>query len=200
MSIVFASVEEYLDVGINYEMSYPIVYTKDKAAQDKINQDIYHYIATFKNDYDAGKFFKGSFSYKVKFEDNDYISLTITDYRYNMRSAHGYSKMYGVVYDKSTGRRLPLSHFLKITLQDLNLVYAPSKVYTEGAYGLNEGDKVTGWDWAPKRISEDYYLLGNGEIALIYQRYEISYGDAGQTSIRLSTEEVDYFNRKNRDL
>ncbi len=57
MSTVFASVEKHVDNGVNYEMSYPIVYTKDKAAQDKINQDIYHYIAAFRNDYDAGRFF-----------------------------------------------------------------------------------------------------------------------------------------------
>lgn len=59
MGIASASVGTNTDNGVNYEMSYPIVYTNDKAVQDKINQDIYHYIAAFRDDYNLGKFYKG---------------------------------------------------------------------------------------------------------------------------------------------
>lgn len=208
MSTVFASVEEHVDEGINYKMSYPIVYTNDKAAQDKINQDIYHYIATFRDDYDAGNFYSGIFSYAIKFEDTNYISLTITDFRVPinaMLAAQDHYKVYGIAYDKKTGRKLPLSHFLKITLQDLQSIYSSAEVYSEdslGVYRNKVGDKVGGWDFkdTPRRISEEYYLLGNGGIALIYNKYEISAGMAGPTTIRLSEKQIDYFNRKNRNL
>lgn len=190
-------------------MSYPIVYTNDKAAQDKINQDIYHYIAAFRDDYNAGKFYKGNFSYAVKFENDDYISLTITDFRTPikaMMASQDHYVVYGVVYDKNSGQKLPLSHFVKLTLQDLKFLYSPNEVYCEDsleAYPYNIlGHKITGWDFknVPSRVSEDYYLLGNGGIALIYHKYEIAHGMAGPTSIRLSAEQIDYLNRKNRTL
>lgn len=188
---VFASVEKHTDNGTNYEMSYPIVYTNNKAAQDKINQDIYHYIAAFRNDFNAGKFYKGWFSYKLRLENNDYVSLTIKDARYNMGAAHEYYVVYGLVYDKNTGRKIPRSHFLKITLDDLKYFYR-GHLYNES------GNNTQGWDWGPKRISEDYYLLGNGGIALIYQPYILDCYAAGATTIRFNREEVEYFNRKNR--
>ena len=208
ISTVFASVEKHIDKQINYEMEYPIVYTKNQAAQNKINQDIYKYIAAFRNDYSAGKFYQGNFSYKVKFEDSNYISLTITDFRVPIKSmlaAQDYYIVYGIVYDKNSGKKLPLSNFVKITLQDLKFLYSSDEVYSEdsnGVYLNNVGDKVTGWDSenTPSRVSEDYYLLGNGGIALVYHKYELSAGMSGPTTIRLTAEQIDYLNRKNRNL
>lgn len=188
----FASVGTNTDNGSNYEMSYPIVYTNNKVVQDKINQDIYHYIAAFRDDYNAGKFYKGKFSYEVKLENDDYVSLTITDYRYHMGAAHGHSYVHGVVYDKHTGRKVPLSHFLKITLADLKWFYG-SHLYDRA------GNKVKGWEWGSNKVSDSYYLLGNGGIALIYQQYKLAPYAYGATTIRLTGEEVDYFNRKNRN-
>ena len=190
----FASVGTNIDNGVNYEMSYPIVYTNDKAVQDKINQDIYRYIAAFRDDYNAGKFYQGRFLYELKFENDDYISLTITDTRYHMGAAHEGFHVYGVVYDKHTGRKLPLSHFLKITLADLKWFYGSHLYNRSGnkikASTINLLEKVG--------VSDDYYLLGNGGIALIYQPHELGSFSDGATTIRLTQEEVEYFNRKNR--
>ena len=188
----FASVGTNTDNDVNYEMSYPIVYTNDKAVQDKINQDIYHYIAAFRDDYNAGKFYQGGFSYKLRFENDDYVSLTITDSRYHMGAAHGYYFVYGIVYDKHTGVKLPLSHFLKIGLSDLK------QVYRGHLYDIS-GNKIDGWEWGPKSVSDSYYLLGNGGIALVYQPYVLAPYASGATTIRLTREEVDYFNRKNQN-
>lgn len=193
MGTASASVGTNTDNGINYKMSYPIVYTNDKEVQDKINQDIYHYIAAFRDDFNAGKFYKGQFSYELRFENNDYISLTIMDSRYNMGAAHSQYIVCGVVYDKHTGRKLPLSHFLKITLADLKWFYG-SHIYDSA------GNRIKASSYNPlKRVSEDYYLLGNGGIALIYQPYVLAPYAYGATTIRLTREEVDYFNRRNRN-
>ena len=194
MGTAFASVEEHIDNEMSYEMSYPIVYTNNKAIQDKINQDIYHYIISFKDDYKAGKFYEGKFSYEVKFEDDNYVSLTITDYRYNLGAAHGLSAVYGIVYDKNTGQKLPLSHFLKVTLYDLDLMFG-SRLYNYS--GTNIKHEETNF-WKPERVSADYYLLGNGGIALIYRPYELSSYADGATTIRFSAKDVDYLNRKNK--
>ena len=193
MDTTFASVGTNTDRGVNYEMSYPIVYTNNKAIQDKINQDIYHYIAAFRDDYNAGKFYKGWFSYELKLETDDYISLTITDSRYNMGAAHSREFVCGVVYDKHTGKKLPLSHFLKVTVADLKNFY-------RGHLYDSSGNKINGWaeGFGSNKVSDDYYLLGNGGIALIYQPYALDAYAYGATTIRLTREEVEYFNRKNQ--
>lgn len=193
LGTAFASVGTNTDNGVNYKMSYPIVYTNNKEIQDKINQDIYHYIAAFRDDYNAGKFYKGWFSYELKLETDDYVSLTIKDMRYNMGAAHESFRVYGAVYDKHSGRKLPLSHFLKITLTDLKNFYG-SHLYNESGNKLKAGEF-----YIPERISEDYYLLGNGGIALIYRTFELGAFSEGATTIRLAREEVEYFNRKNKN-
>ena len=40
-------------------------------------------------------------------------------------------------------------------------------------------------------VSDKYYLLGNGEIALIYQPYQLSSFSDGATTIRLNQQEID---------
>lgn len=193
-STVFASVEKHIDKQINYEMEYPIVYTKNQAAQNKINQDIYKHIATFRNDYNSGKFYKGKFYYQVKFENSNYISLTVSDSRYNMGAAHNQYFVYGLVYDKNSGRKLPLSNFVKITLKDLKSV-ADYHLYNES------GTKIELLHFHKiEHVSNDYYLLGNGGIALIYQPYELASFADGATTIRLTQQEIDCFNRKNKNL
>lgn len=193
MGTASASVGTNTDNGINYEMSYPIVYTDNKEIQDKINQDIYHYIAAFRDDFNAGRFYKGWFSYELRFENDEYISLTIKDSRYSMGAAHEHYNVYGVVYDKHTGKKLPLSHFLKITLADLKWFYG-SHLYNSA------GNRIKANEFnIPKRVSEDYYLLGNGCIALVYRNFELGAFSDGATTIRLTQEEVDYFNRRNQN-
>lgn len=46
-------------------------------------------------------------------------------------------------------------------------------------------------------LSNNYYMLGNGEIALIYQPYQLASFSEGMTYIKLTTKWIDYFNRKN---
>ena len=187
---VFASVEKHTDSGVNYKISYPIVYTNNKVAQDRINQDIYKYIATFRNYYNEGRFYQGDFSYEVKFEDNNYISLTLIVYQYNMGAAHGQYIKIGNVYDKNSGKKLPLSNFLRITLNDLSW-FPLTHFYNE------KGESIQFNNNKVDRVSEDYYLLGNGGIALMYQPYELAPFAYGVTTVRFNAEEVEYFNRKN---
>ena len=47
------------------------------------------------------------------------------------------------------------------------------------------------------KISTDYYLLGNGEIALVYHPYALAPYSYGFTHFVIKTDMIDYFNRKN---
>lgn len=194
LSTASAMVGNGTDKGTNYEMTYPLVYVDDKQAQDRINQDIYHYIAFFRDNFQAGNFMKGKFWYDVRYEDRDFVSLCVWSSQYNMGAAHAQYACQGLVYDKHTGSRLPLENFLRIGLQDIKAHYS-GHVYDEKGKLIRS---AYGFPKQPRRISEDYFLLGNGAIALIYQPYELASFASGATTIRFDRSEVEYFNRKNR--
>ena len=200
LSLVSASVYEETDSAINYTMSYPIVYLDhNQEAQDRINSDIYNYIYAFKADYNDGKFINGSFKYEVKYKDDDVLSLMIIDYRY-YGGAHGLEKGIGLNYSKKTGQRLPLPYFVRLRPGDI------SKVFSLPIYNRRNQRipyRITK-DFTPytrehKGITDNFYLMGNGAIALIYQPYELAPYASGITHIVISAKYVDYFNRRNHE-
>lgn len=200
LSLVSASVYEETDSAINYTMSYPMVYLDhNQEAQDRINSDIYNYIGAFRTDYYDGKFMNGSFKYEVKYEDDDVLSLIIIDYRY-YGGAHGLEKGIGLNYSKKTGQRLPLPYFVRLRPGDI------SKVFSLPIYNRRNQHipyRITK-DFTPytkdhKGITDNFYLMGNGAIALIYQPYELAPYASGITHIVISAKYVDYFNRRNHE-
>lgn len=195
-----ASVYEETDSAINYTMSYPMVYLDhNQEAQDRINSDIYNYIGAFRTDYYDGKFVNGFFKYEVKYEDDDVLSLMIIDYRY-YGGAHGLEKGIGLNYSKKTGQRLPLPYFVRLRPGDI------SKVFSLPIYNRRNQHipyRITK-DFTPytkehKGITDNFYLMGNGAIALIYQPYELAPYASGITHIVISAKYVDYFNRRNHE-
>lgn len=195
-----ASVYEEKDSAINYTMSYPMVYLDhNQEAQDRINSDIYNYIGAFRTDYYDGKFVNGFFKYEVKYEDDDVLSLMIIDYRY-YGGAHGLEKGIGLNYSKKTGQRLPLPYFVRLRPGDI------SKVFSLPIYNRRNQHipyRITK-DFTPytkehKGITDNFYLMGNGAIALIYQPYELAPYASGITHIVISAKYVDYFNRRNHE-
>lgn len=191
----FASVGKGHDEKINYKMDYPIVYVEDKAVQDAINQDIYRYLAAFRAAYEAGSFRSGNLSYEVKYEDADFVSLILTDYRY-IGGNHGMPDFIGLTYYKKTGQPLTLPFFAKIRPTDAARVYElPVWSSRDGGARLSEKNLNPGYRSEP--LSGNYFLMGNGKIALIYQPYQLASYAEGMTYIVLEPEFVDYLNRKN---
>ena len=113
---VFAEVEsQQAQVG-NLEMTWPVVHTKNKKADTMINKDI----KTFMDDFRAGfvdrKFTSGRTWYETKYEDNQLVSLVLSD----LRTQGGDNKVRtsAVVYELASGQRLPLSAFVRVTVAD----------------------------------------------------------------------------------
>ena len=191
----FASVEEKADKGVAYDIIYPVVHTDNKSAQDKINQDIYSHVESLMEGHNAGKYVKSRMRYEVKYEDDSLLSLKLNIGVWLGIGARPTGSCLGLVYDKKTGKRLPLSHFLKITLEQLCAGYRDHVYDSKGKVIRSEDGKRP---YKPSKVSEEYYLLGNGGIALLYPPYALSWRADGDTTIRFNAQEVDYFNRKNR--
>ncbi len=194
-----ASVREKTASAINYKMCYPLVTVeKNAAAQAAINEDIQKYVDSFLNQYKAGKFYHGNFSYKVQYEDDQVISLTVADYRYNQGAAHGYTNTYGLNYSKVTGEKLPLSYFVKLRPEDKMTILRQPIIDSRGERVPLEKTFATGRYISTIKISSNYYMLGDGALALIYPPYSLACYAMGTLHIDLSPQIIDYFNRKNQ--
>lgn len=195
-----ASVYTETDSAINYKMSYPIVYLdNNQEAQDRINSDIYKYIGSFRADYYNGLFLNGFFKYEVKYEDDDVLSIMLIDYRYT-GGAHWHEVGIGLNYSKKTGQELPLSYFVRLRPRDKSIVFS-LPIYNNQNQQLFSHSTADFVKYTIKRegITSNYYLLGNGAIALIYQPYALACYAEGITHIEISAKYVDYFNRRNHD-
>ena len=174
---------------INLSLKYPLVYLKNNEVQNKINTDIANYVYKFKNEYDNGDFINGRMRYDIKYEDEDYISIILSFYKYT-GGVHGFIHGKAIVYSKKTGEVIPLENFVKInSADDLNNIFI--SIYSEDMFLLKKHSII-------KRVSKDYYLGGDGYIYLMYQPYELAGFGYGLTNVEISDKIMDYFNRKNK--
>lgn len=191
-SFCFAYVETGKQEYTNLTLEYPLVYLDNKNIQDKINTDIANYVYDFKGKYDNGKFYKGFMKYIVGYEDEKYLSIVI-----KISYTSGYRGTYnliGLVYDKHTGNKIPVSYFVPIQsaeqLENIGIRGHVTKLYNQG---MKQIPLRNGWD--VDRVSEDYYLGGNGTIYLIYQPYELASFADGNTYIEFTPQAIEYFKR-----
>lgn len=195
-STSFATVVPGYQHDTNLSLSYPLIYTSNQQAQNQINSDIASYVEKAKSSYYGGYSYSEKLKYSIPYEDDSVISVILMRFTY-MGGAHSIDHCYGLVYDKMTGNKIPLSHFLKID----NVAQLNNAISTGFFPMYNSNNKIISAWGKVKRISPDYYLKGNGKLYLIYQPYELASYANGFVSIEFTPKTIDYFNRlKNRTL
>lgn len=187
-----AKVQPVSEEGLNYDIQYPVVELAAPQVSERINHDIAKYVTAFRHDFKKGDFTSGATRFAVRYEDDAILSLTLTDYRYMMGAAHGNHTVYGLVYDKATGRRIPLKQMVRLKKADLK-----AAVY-KSLYSL-DGDKLDFQSdyYEVSRVPEDYYIDAAGSVYVIFQPYELDCYAVGATVIKFEQAEIDFFNRKN---
>ncbi len=183
----------------NLKITYPIVYIDNNInAQDKINSDIANYVYSFKGEYDDGKFYSGKCGYEVKYEDEKYISIMFIEMRYMYGAAHTWDSGRCITYDKITGEKIALPYFVRIASEDLGFILSlPIYDWYDKVIPYTNNFAREYKNSGHAKISTDYYLAGNGEIALVYPPYALAPYSAGFTHIILKEDMIDYLNRKN---
>ena len=134
----------------------------------------------------------------ILYEDDDVISLLIHVSRYPEGAAHNWNETYGMVYNKRTGSRIPLSHYVRIKdaaqlqkaleegkVQELDEAGDVQTFYKDGMFGVSE-------------LTDSYVLRKNGNIDLVYGPYGLGPYAAGTMTIPLNREAVAYFNNLNK--
>lgn len=181
------------DVFKNGDINYniPVVSLENKPAAEKINNLI-------QSNFNPNKYINSndtvaSLNYEVAYEDNDLLSIVISDYEYEKGAAHGMQTRTGLVFDKHTGKSIPLDFFLKI--KNMDEFY---KALDSGELVfLNQAQEpITHLpDFKTLFMSNSYFLGGNGSIYVIFQPYELGPYSYGATLVYFSKEMVDKFNQ-----
>lgn len=193
MSTTFASVKTVQEEAPNLKLIYPVVTFVNQKVQDNINTDIQRRVQAFRAEKAAGKFIDGDFSFTTKYEDENYLSLLFCEYRYT-GGAHGLPSYTGVTYDKQTGAVIPLNFFVHLRSEDAARIFAlpvynwKNEVIPENL--LNSYRKQ-------ESLTENYYLMGEGNIALVFQPCQMAAFAAGVTHIVLTPALQKEFNQQN---
>lgn len=183
----FAKVESEEARIADLEMTWPVVETKNKKADSLINKDIKSFMDDFRAGFVDRKFTSGRTWYETKYEDNQLVSLVLSD----LRSEGNENKVRtrGVVYELDTGSRLPLSAFVRMTVADLN-GYLASQCYNSSDVKIHPDKQVT-------RVPEDFFLNPDGSISILFQTKEVGGLLDGPVYIRLSQSDLRELNARN---
>lgn len=199
---VYCTASAYVVAGsideTNLHLTYPLVYTDDQSSQEAINSDIADLVYDVKQQYDDGTYYSAAMKYEVTYEDNDVISLLIHDSIVRSPgAAHGSNQDTGLVYDKHTGARIPLSNYVTIASPEQMQSALEDGVLKAYSWNGARNYYFTDHGWNVKEISSNYILTGNGNLYLIYQPYEMGPFAAGAVKIEFLPSAIDYFSRIN---
>lgn len=178
---------------------YPVVQIQNTRAQQIINNDLKQYFVVSPQYLMANNVVEKQIFYTVKYEDNQWLSLVIHDYTYTSGAAHGMRMDKGLVYNKMTGERVPLSYFVNI--KDMNQIYLG--LLTKSINFGSIMGKPLPYDYSFKlqtqQVPDNYFLAGNASIGLIFQPYEMGPYSYGVTAAVLPPDYVkglNIFNEK----
>ena len=187
-----AAVTEHRESTTNLSIAYPVLSLEDAAVANLINADIEALAASVRTAYDSGAFYRGELGYRVHLDDDNFLSVTFTDLRYELRGNQPIRHDYGYVYYKKTGQRLPLAFFVHVTPSDLDGEAVNGHLYNE--QGRNTPIQP---EKSVREVPTNYFLGGRGYVCPIFQAGELT-ASTGPTYVLLDASIVDYFNRKNK--
>lgn len=185
-----AAQQTVTDQGPRYDYKYPIFSQENPKAASRMNKDIYKMLKKSRNELRDTNMQNVGSSYEIKFENDKYVSLTFTTSHYVRHAAHGMYYVHGLVYDKTTGSRVPYTKFIpKLKEKQLRLDILSKKytVYNADLETVNQAPFLA--DWNDFYVSDDYILSEDGKaIYLIYQPYELDCYAAGPTFVKIELE------------
>ena len=176
------------DKGPRYDYQYPVFTQENAKAATNMNKDIQKLLKKSRNELkDTNMQHVGS-SYEITWENDKYVSLTFTTSNYYRHAAHGMYYVHGLVYDKTTGKRVPYTDFMPEQKEKQLRLDILSKKYPVYAADLTTPSSAPFLvDWNDFYVSKDYILTEDGKaLYLIYQPYELDCYAAGPTFVKFT--------------
>ena len=184
----FAAVTEKVEQGKKYKLSYPVFKLENRAAAKAINKDIKKMVLEQKKLVKSKdpSYVEVGTNYEIFSETDAYVNIIFVKWDY-MGGAHGMHYDHGLVYSKTTGERLPYTHFAKaISAGELYdaIVEHRVKVYGADLQTVSEAPFITYIKTDEFQRSEDY-VLKDGKVYLMYPPYELDCYAVGTTYVEL---------------
>lgn len=189
----FAQVVDKVETYKGNELKIPQVEGIDRKAARRINSCLDKVVAgDAKNFIDkCGKNGNTARLYTTVVRDDDkYLSLRVASVRDFKGAAHPTTYVFGLVFDKKTGRKLPLSHFVRVPAPDQLEEYVRRNVFPLCSLRSDEPVEL-GDNYHITYISKEYTLDKDDNLDLIYQHYELACYAAGTLRLRLDKGYVD---------
>ena len=174
--------------GDNFYFQYPVFTDLNPLAEMRMNRDIKNLVNISRKDLNTPDIATASTGYSVHYEDEKYISLLFVNHYYYDRAAHGMYYTHGIVYDKTTGRRVPYTHFAPA----LDSMQLKQDIIDKKYSVYVDADSLTQTSDAPFitymdnfKVSEDFIIGKGGSVYLIYQPYDLDCYAAGPTFVKI---------------
>jgi len=180
----------------------PMVVMENKTIADKINSDINDYIyseSVYFSELSLGKSI--GFDYVVTYEDDGVVSFLLNENGYG-GPYHYLIQWKGITYSKTTGERCKIGCFVKLTDADISNI-ANQNWYSVNGLTLrhNQVANIAYTKIRPffkvDRVFNNFYLIGNGSIAIIYPKDYLGTADGEFPVIKMDVGQVKYYNWKN---
>lgn len=176
------------DKGPRYDYKYPVFTLENAKAATNMNKDIQKLLKKSRDELkDTNMQHVGS-SYEITFENDKYVSLKFTTSNYYRQAAHGMYYVHGLVYDKTTGKRVPYTDFIaeqKSSQLRLDILSKKYPVYLADLATPDDAPFLA--DWNDFYVSKDYILSEDGSaLYLIYQPYDLDCYAAGPTFVKFT--------------
>ncbi len=161
----------------NFDLSYPQVQMKDKKAEEKINGQIEAVMATFRStvrqDMKQGGSIQALVTYDIKMNHTGLLSLTLTEYTYADRAAHGMTYVKGMTFN-TMGQLCDYSDVLKFAAvakaEDVyNAAAVTKKLKLKAAKeGIMLNSDFQGID----KVTQEFYFDDAANLHILFQQYE----------------------------
>lgn len=191
-STCFAQVVDKVETYKGNELKIPQVEGVKKKAARRINNFLDKEVAGTVREFIDSHGKNGSTSWlitDVVRDDDKYLSLRVVCVWNHKGAAHPTHYVHGLVFDKQTGQRLPLSHFVNMPPADQLESYVKNNIFR--LYTRDNQPTTLGKDYHITYISPEYTLDNSDNLDLIYQINELDCYAAGPLNLRLSKEYVD---------
>ena len=174
--------------GDNFYFQYPVFTDLNPLAEMRMNRDIKKLVNISRKDLKTPDIATASTGYSVHYEDEKYISLLFVNHYYYDRAAHGMYYTHGIVYDKTTGKRVPYTQFVPA----LDAMQLKQDIIDKKYSVYVDADSLTQTSDAPFitymdnfKVSEDFIIGKGGSVYLIYQPYDLDCYAAGPTFVKI---------------
>ena len=194
-----AAMAKTVEVTENYGsniLRIPAVELENKGAEKRINKAIYEKIEDAKDFAEKHKEAKmeiGS-AYEILRDDDKYLTVFMDCSFFPYRAAHPMHTTYGMVFDKKTGKQLPVNHFvelpsLKRMEQFVEMGYFQLEAKDGTKLPYNEES------FSLEYISDQFILDDKDNIKLVYQHYDLAPYAVGETYVNIDKEYIDRHGR-----